>query len=186
MRTSIQIYRLIKLALLASLPLATAVHADTNIERSCSAKYRVYIPESVFSDGRPQFRVDGHEPLAEQYTFSARRGCGATVPNRCRQRASEAALACMTDHAKNPGSRPASCTRDGVHGYTLTNLEAPVKAAACKHAKGYWGAEKYNNALPVTLKTSIKAIVSGDDGCDGKDSKSVVKYVATFNVECTQ
>jgi hypothetical protein len=162
---------------------STAV-ADDNIERSCRAKYGLYIVETVNSEGRIMKKIDGHALLDPKYEFSARRGCGRLVPNRCRQRAGEAALQCMTAHANAPANKPAACTSNGVDNYSITNLEAPVQEVACRVVKQYLGSEQYKKLLPLGIRTTVKAFVEGDKGCGGGNEKYKMEYVSTIVVTC--
>lgn len=176
------------LSLLASAALALATtglsHADTNIERSCNAKYGTYIPGFLGSDGFVRVKVDGYENIDARFSFQARRGCGATVPNRCRERAREAAFACMAEHATTQGAIPASCTSNGVRDYSLSDMYGAMKAAACRHAKGYLGETKYQQAKAYPLKVTIRGIVSGDRGCGVDNLMSEVRSLGTINVQC--
>jgi hypothetical protein len=159
--------------------------AEDNIERSCKAKYGLYIIDTVNARGSAGIKIDSHTLLDQKYEFSARRGCGRTVPNRCRYRASEAAIQCMATHANAPATKPAACTSDGVENYSITNLEKPVQEAACRVARESLGPDRYRQLAPLRVKTSVKAFVDGDKGCGGGDSKFVMKYVGTIIVTCT-
>ena len=159
--------------------------AEDNIERSCEAKYGLYIPHTVNSKGSAGIRIDSHTLLDQKYEFSARRGCGRTVPNRCRHRASEAAMQCMIAHANAPATKPAACISNGVANYSITNLEKPVQEAACRVTRESLGPDRYKQLAPLLVKTSVKAFVKGDKGCGGGDSKYVMKYVGTIIVTCT-
>jgi len=160
--------------------------AEDNIERSCKAMYGLYIPETVNSKGAPMRRIEGHMLLDKKYEFSARRGCGSIVPNRCRQRASEAAKQCMIAHAKAPATMPAACTSNGVKDYPIMNLEQTVKEAACSYARDFFGSNLAGMDDPFFVKTSIKAIIDGDKGCGGGDNKNLMEYVRTLTVTCTK
>lgn len=174
---------LIALAFTAPL-LCTQSLADTNIERSCIAKYRAYIPGFIGSDGFVRFRVDGYAAIDAKYDFEARRGCGATVPNRCRERARDAAFACMSEHAKTQGAIPEACKSNGVRGYTLSDMKAAFKPAACREAKGYLSAERYQMAREFPLKVTLQSVVSGDRGCGKNDEMSEVRSVGQLEVKC--
>jgi len=160
--------------------------AEDKIERSCKAKYGLYISETVNSKGTPMKRIEGHMVLDEKYEFSARRGCGSLVPNRCRQRASEAAKQCMIAHAKAPATMPAACTSNGVKDYPIMNLEQTVKEAACSYAKDFFGSKLAGMDDPFFVKTSIKAIIDGDKGCGGDDDKHLMEYIASLTVTCSK
>lgn len=174
---------IVTLALAASL-ITVGTWADSNIERSCKAKYRAYIPGFVGNDGFVRIRVDGNENIDPKYAFEARRGCGATVPNRCRERARDAAFACMSEHAKSQGAIPDACKSNGVRGYTLTNMSQAFKEAACRHAKGYLSAERYQTAKAFPLEVTIQSVVSGDSGCGQNEDKSEVRSVGKMRVQC--
>ena len=90
----------------------------------------------------------------------------------------------MSDHAKAQGSVPASCKRDGVRDYSLTDFDAAFKAAACRHAKGYLGDARYQQAKAYPLKVTIRGIVSGDRGCGANDEMSEVRSLGTVVVQC--
>jgi len=166
---------------------ASSALAQDNIERSCKAGYAIYMNDVQDELGRHLARIDqGPGPGHAIYDFSARRGCGRTVPNRCRQRASEALMQCMVAHAKAPASTPAACTSEGVQNYRLTNLEKPIQAVVCPHAKEYLGARFSSLPDRYFISTTVKGFVDGDDGCGGGDSKYVSQNIVTLKIPCTK
>lgn len=86
-----------------SLPVAAA-----NITRSCDAKYFWQTTGGTFSGTFSDFTGKG--------------GCGRTVPNRCRERARDAAMDCMTTHwaIRWERRRPEACLNaQGVYDYNV-------------------------------------------------------------------
>lgn len=167
--------RLNLLLTLTGLLLANCAHAGDTIERSCQANYALHVgslraPDSTVdlinhNDFISARRLDHPgDPLA----FSARRGCGATVPNRCRERASAAAMACMVEHGRHPGSRPAACGRDGVRDYRIDDLAAQVRERACAWAADNQHFSEKVLPKPYVVMVNVVGFVHGDSGCSAE------------------
>lgn len=121
--------------------------AHANITRHCKACYRFYIdsPEAI----------RGNSFVSPE--FSGRGGCGAVVPNRCRDRASEHLIACFRAQFSNPRSIPAECTEaHDVRNYPIrVSLESYIRNVVCNAHRGH-------REISVRAEGSI----SGDDHCD--------------------
>lgn len=86
---------------------AVTAHAE-NVTRSCDARYEWETTGGTFGGTFGQFTGKG--------------GCGSSVPNRCRERARDAAMSCMTTHRDIRWERrtPEACLQAaGVYGYGL-------------------------------------------------------------------
>jgi hypothetical protein len=118
--------------------------AHANITRSCTAKYRIHVDAPDAIRGSEFDTPD----------FSAVGGCGLTVPNRCRDRASEKLMACFRAQFSNPRIVPAECSE--VRSYPITgSLESYIKDNACRRYPG-------NSEITVRVFPSIR----GDTHCD--------------------
>jgi len=151
------------------------VKAD-NITRSCKASYRVYLGVAKDSANAPFFKLAGLDASLlglgtnrdTRTMISASGGCGRTVPNRCRQRASKALEQCARDHFANPGQFPASCG-NVKHYDEFQNLEGLMENMVCKRVK-----EQYRNIAfqstpkPFSIDVLPEVNILGDKGCDKK------------------
>jgi len=104
--------------------------------------------------------------------FTARRGCGRTVPNRCRQRAKSAALRCMQEHTQSLGETPAACSiHNGIEGYTFGNMQQTLHQAVCKYMEDKADYLEKSGIDPFILPESYQVVVwfsafiEGDAGC---------------------
>lgn len=129
--------------------------SEDNIQRSCKAHYTVVLsPQSQYGEVSL--------PMMD-YAFSARRGCGRTVPNRCRKRALEAIKQCMDAHATAPATMPAACTSNGVENYRITNLRTAIRETVCGHLRN---TRKWDGRLELrNIPYSLWGEVSGGEGC---------------------
>jgi hypothetical protein len=87
---------------------ATCAPALANITRSCDAYYF--------------WQTTGGTYSGTFATFTGKGGCGRTVANRCRERARDAAMACMATHwdIRWERRRPEACLNaQGVYGYNI-------------------------------------------------------------------
>ena len=157
-----------------------------NIERSCKAHYSLHLSTINNEQGQWLYSIADVIGTGRENAFTARRGCGLTVPNRCRQRASEAAMQCMQAHAKTPAEVPAECRSDGVRNYSVGNLEQFAQAKACDFVQKR---SKVNpGALPkgYTIKLTVKGKVYGDEGCGGGDRRETSADLLPLTVTCSQ
>jgi hypothetical protein len=162
MKTRYLLHALFIVCAIGVLSGASPAFSEDNIERSCKAEYEVRL-----TFWKPKGVTHGVQLHMRDYEFSARRGCGRTVPNRCRKRAREAIKQCMVAHATAPATMPAACTSNGVENYRITNLEKAVQETVCSFVNtnhmGIGVADLYDVAL--------WGISSGDEGCWGVQEK---------------
>ena len=155
-----------------------------NIERSCSAGYRLHLSVIESADGGTRVPVaeviGGVANPDGSFGFSATRGCGAGVPNRCRRRASEALMACMAAHAATPGERPAACDSGGISAYQIADLGKIITSTVCS----YLTSQGFQVPRPYAIDVTIKGKVYGDDGCGGGDRNSLERDLAAMRVTC--
>lgn len=93
------------IALMAMVLYAPAVHAG--IQRTCYGLFQVVTDT-------------GHHNYVPYTGFQARRGCGSSVPNRCRERARTALHTCMHQFMywdPRGNAVPMSCISNGVTGF---------------------------------------------------------------------
>lgn len=169
---------------------ANPLWAD-NIERSCDVNYRLHLGAIQGVGNVPLIRIADYIPTPRtadgfhnRWSFTARRGCGRTVPNRCRERASEAAMACMVAHGQSPTKKPDLCTRDGVQGYPLDNLERSIHHHACN-----WIANnnRFNEQIfprPYHVNVDLQAVINGDTGCGGPGKDIITRSIYKAEVSC--
>ena len=162
MKTRYLLHALFIVCAIGGLSGASPAFSEDNIERSCKAEYEVrvtFIKHKGVTHG-----VQLH---MKDYEFSARRGCGRTVPDRCRKRAREAIKQCMVAHANAPATMPAACTSNGVENYRITNLEKAVQETVCSRMSTL-GSASFN--LSDISKVSLTGNVhySGGEGCDAQ------------------
>jgi len=155
---------------------ASPAFSEDNIERSCNAHYAVRVSYTETVAGH---RVSNLVMLTmSNYGFSARRGCGRTVPDRCRKRALEAIKQCMVAHANSPATMPAACTSNGVNNYRITNLEKAVQETVCSHVS----APQHRFNLPDIYRVSLTGYSSGEDcysdSLSGQDDLGSFKVVS--------
>jgi len=120
--------------LLALLLLPGQSHAK-KVTRGCNGTYI-----AAYED------INGIKPAAQSVLFggefSAAGSCGASVPNRCRERARDALARCMQTHwarrwdfsaaGPNEGQIPPECTHVAqVSRYTVSNIKLELETAAC-------------------------------------------------------
>lgn len=175
----------------ASLLLGASPLLADNIERSCDIRYRLHLGQiqgvtnvrlvSIADFIATPRAADG---LHELWTFTARRGCGRTVPNRCRERASEAAMACMVSHGQSPANKPDACTKDGVKDYPFDNLERTIRQHVCN-----WAAknDRFNETIlprPYHVNVDLQAVINGDTGCGGPGKSIITRSVYRTEVSC--
>lgn len=171
---------------IAALWALPALAGDT-VERSCKAAYRLHLSAIEDAGGTKLIPIadviGGVANPDGSFGFSARRGCGATVPDRCRRRAGEAAMACMQAHASARGTMPRQCTSDGVTDYQITNLETVVRGRACEEVRKR-GINESILPRPYYIKVTIKGMVYGDSGCAGGDRNTMERDLAALRVAC--
>lgn len=122
--------------------------ADANVTRSCTAKYSIWVEAPGAIRGSTFDSPD----------FSGRGGCGAVVPNRCRDRASEKLIACFRAQFRNINSVPAECTSDhNVHSYPFSvSLQRYLQENVCRRYGGD------HREITVRVNPSIR----GNRHCD--------------------
>ncbi len=158
-----------------------------NIERSCKAHYSLHLSTINNEQGQWLYSIADVIGTGGESAFTARRGCGQVVPNRCRQRASEAAMQCMQAHAQSTSQAPAECRSNGVQNYSVNNLEQFAQTKACEFVRN---SGKVNpGMLPpnYTVTLTIKGNVYGDEGCGGGNRRDTsADLVKTLTVKCTR
>jgi hypothetical protein len=175
------------LFLVAAMLWTLPAFAEDTVERSCKAAYRLHLSTIENAAGSSLIPIadviGGIANPDGSFGFTARRGCGATVPDRCRRRAGEAAMACMQAHANARGTMPQQCTNEGVKDYQIANLEAVIRARACKEVRNR-GIDESILPRPYYISVTIKGMVYGDSGCGGGDRDKMERDLATLRVAC--
>lgn len=168
-----------------SLAMCASALAVDEIERSCEGGYRLHLSTVNNAQGGWLYSIADVIGTGLDNRFSARRGCGRTVPNRCRQRAGEALMQCMQAHARNPAQIPAECKSNGVRDYAIANLEKFAQEKACAFVRD--GRKINPGLLPpgYTIKLTVKAKVYGDEGCGGDDRRETGADLLPLTVKCT-
>jgi hypothetical protein len=142
-------FTLIFSALLAHAPYAAG------IDRTCDAFYVIERTSAVYPPPAPP--ALGPETLTIQFgNFKARGSCGSTVPNRCRQRARDAAHQCMRTHWANPPDSDAwVCTDSAIMNYQIPrpNLRGEIQDYICRTFR----------VRNMTVR--VKAVTKGDTDC---------------------
>lgn len=152
-----------KLSSLAAVLLCTAVSLPAfAIERSCNATLSM---SWLGSSNGPPF------PVQELDTFSARRSCGALVPNRCRERARNALNQCFSTAIAKKNALPTECISNGVRGYDVGRLDKAMERALCKEPA--WRNRGYD--VRLTMRTT------GDTKCPGTLISPGITNVSTYS-----
>lgn len=144
-----KLFCLISFVLLANVPYAAS------IERTCDAYYVIERSAAVYPSPAPP--ALGPETITIQFgNFKAQGSCGATVPNRCRQRARDAAHQCMRTHWANPpDSEGWVCTDSAIRNYQITRpyLRGEIQNWICRTFR----------VRNMTVR--VKAVTTGDTDC---------------------
>jgi len=134
--------------------------AETTVERSCDGGYQLSFT-----------RINGEKPakssLMEFGKFGARRGCGKSVPNRCRERAREAILTCGERHwgRLTEGDAPAQCSGDeGIRNYSVASMQLEVERVACCATKTSF------DSVQVSVRVYSRGIEACTNGGPGRPS----------------
>ena len=154
-----------------------------NVHRSCKAFYSFHMSQAVDANNKWLVNIANVGSVHDS-TFSARGGCGSVVPNRCRRRASEAAMKCMEAHARQPASTPAACKSADVQAYKVGNLEKALQQSVCDYMRNQSGVNTALLPKPYYVTTTLKATIVGDKGCGGGDRTKVVKDLEFFRISC--
>lgn len=165
---------------------AAPVQAD-NIQRSCKAVYQIYVSRAVTASNMQLVDIGKWGSLgasSEDYPFTARRGCGRTVPNRCRRRAGAAALKCMQAHTQSLGNTPNACRSNGVQGYRIGNMQRLLQQSVCKFMGERSGVNTAILPKPYYVDTVIRAYIYGGPGCGGGDHRKVKRDLRSVRVRC--
>ena len=132
-------------------------------KRSCSAYY--------------ELEINGKRTRMGE--FSARRGCGKVVPNRCRRRARDSAENCMKAHwaLEKQGRKgtPSQCQPVGdlgCKGYNVQDLRKSIKKSACRLAQGR------------SARVTVYAVTKGDKGCGSRSQKQKRQKLGNIQVNC--
>lgn len=96
--------------------------AHANITRSCNGNYKIDPRKNVYNE-------------IYSGSFSASRGCGRFVPDRCRKRARQKLQKCMKTHwnLKNKRYAPEECRN--IRNYPFSNLNKQLKNYICNTYK---------------------------------------------------
>lgn len=158
-----------------------------NVHRSCNATYETILSDVQDANQRWLATIGQTVALgkrSEDYLFSARGGCGAAVPNRCRRRASEAALKCMQAHVQNPSARPAVCSGNNIHNYRIGDLKKLVQQAACTYMNSHSPVRLDLLPKPYYVLVTMQGYIFGDAGCGGGDRRTVKRQFGKIVVSC--
>lgn len=144
-----------QLPLLVSFILVADISLAANIQRSCNAYYELERTSAVYS--RPSPPSLGRERLTFQFgNFGAQGSCGRSVPNRCRERARDAAHQCMRYHWANPArSEGWVCADSAISNYRLSQpyLRGEIKDWICRSFR------------VSRMSVRVKGVTTGDEGC---------------------
>jgi len=147
--------KLYQLSLLICFILAADVSFAANIHRSCQAYYELQINSAVYPSPAPP--PLGPENLTFQFgNFRAQGACGRSVPNRCRERARNAAHQCMRSHWANPAhSEGWVCTDSSINNYQISRpyLRGEIHDWICRTFR------------VRSMSVRVKAVTTGDTGC---------------------
>ena len=144
----------------------SSAYAD-NITRSCTAKYVLHIKSA-------SERYGGPIAQPEMFSFTAKGGCGKSVPNRCRKRARAAALVCMEFHLNNDyqtmygnNKAPYYCSKyKRIYGYNIEQLSTKIRQTACNATPANAvRAQDRTQDGSFTIKAKVIARVYGKKGC---------------------
>ena len=128
--------------------LLISVNAHAGIERSCQAHFEIKINSSKLQLGQ----------------FETRRGCGSSVPNRCRRRARDQAHACMAKFYANGKKAPKECLGKAVKNFSNDWKSVGPKKAALIEAKSI--GELMNGMIKKrSFPYSVYAVTTGGSGC---------------------
>ncbi|MEM6387560.1 MAG: hypothetical protein AAF718_15140 [Pseudomonadota bacterium] len=164
------IYRVVLAALMIAL-FAGSTEARTH--RSCDAQYVI--------DIKQRDTVSEFERRLLGASWTARRGCGNAVPNRCRRRATSAIKKCVEVHWDTrwrDRRRPSHCTSaEGITGYPLNDIKADLERGACCAARS-------RNARDVWVELRIE--IDGNVDCGGHNVRPVTFPVSSprYRVNC--
>jgi len=173
--------------LLAMLGVIAGPTQADNIQRSCAADYQIFISRAVTASNMNLVIIGKWGTLgatSEDYTFTARRGCGRTAPNRCRQRASAAALQCMQAHTQSLGNTPSACRSNGVQGYRVGNMQKLLQESVCRFMGEHSGVNTSILPKPYYVDTTIRAYIHGYQGCGGGSRMKVKRELRSVRVRC--
>lgn len=170
--------------------------AGAGITRECDAKYH--------------WKTTGGTYGGSFGNFTGKGGCGSTVPNRCRERARDNALSCMSTHwdIRWENRRPEACLgAQGVHGYNIGLKEChdiycdspsqnitkgDIKARLEVEVCCAFGASNKQKEMRCKkdVHVHLNAVVSGDKKCDA-NSRLQSDYVisdcgAVWDKYCAQ
>lgn len=145
-----------QLSLLIGFLLVADVSLAGNIQRSCRAYYELERTSATYP--KPVPPPLGPERLTFQFgDFGSHGSCGKSVPNRCRERARNAAHQCMRSHWANPArSEGWVCADSAISNYQLPRpyLRGEVQDWICRSFR------------VSSMSVRVKAVTTGDTGCD--------------------
>ncbi len=174
--------------------------AGAGITRECDAKYH--------------WKTTGGTYQGFFGNFTGKGGCGSNVPNRCRERARDNALSCMSTHwdIRWENRRPEACLpAQGAHGYNVGGGDGCISSAThqCQSWRHGWPKGDIKTRLEVAVccafgashkqkelrckkdvHVHLNAVVSGDKKCDA-NSRLQSDYVisdcgAVWDKYCAQ
>lgn len=121
--------------------LCVSTPASAKTTRSCDATLTM---SWLGSSNGPPF------PNRVLDTFSATRGCGNWVPNRCRERARTSLKQCFDAAIAKPGVMPQLCQSNGVKGYDVGRLGTAMTRKLCEEPR--WRNTRFD--VRLTMRTS--------------------------------
>lgn len=182
--------RLTRLALLIALGMLSTAPLNVeagNIQRGCTALYQIYIVRAVTASNLQLVGINKWWVLgsrSEDYQFTARRGCGSTMPNRCRRRAGAAALQCMQAHTQSLDNTPAACRSNGIQGYRVGNFSTLLQQSVCRFMAERSGVARSILPKPYYVDTTVRAYIYGGPGCGGADHRKMKRDLRNVRVRC--
>ncbi len=165
------------------------------ITRACDAAFVVRIAGEV--GGGTLFTFNPPVPdVQPAHHLNAVGTCGPTVPNRCRQRASEVALGCMGAFAADPlgdGNHEEACPSQGsprhvtgVYSFRMRDrpLETYLKSYVCAAANQWYDRFTPDRSHAAVIRYEILGRTWGDSGCGGGGAESKTVRLSTRDLAC--
>jgi len=168
------------------------------IDRSCEATLFARIVGEM--GGGALFTFDpAITDIWPPHQFDCQGRCGALVPNRCRQRASEVGFKCMRALAGHPDSEsnfeeecpsytaglPASNVTRMFH-FTVRDetLSAYLQNYVCAAANQWYDRYTPDRGHAAVIRYEIHGRTWGDSGCGGASAKSKTEKLAAHDMTC--
>jgi len=149
---------------------------DTKIKRTCKASYIGQVIGINYSYNRSTGKMEKYLPIpstekveVSSSIFKARRGCGKSVPNRCRKRARNSLLNCAkaVTQFPNMGVVPNECRVDSIENYP-TNMIFDMGRRVCEPLRTRRGMLLTTFPKPYFVHLMLSIDIWGNKGCGKK------------------